>query len=529
MALGGVALACAFFVKFAAALLIPIAGIATIASWRQWRGWLAFWGAFAVAMGAASGVFAVAAGEPLQWLRERAYPAFGHDVTHQLGRVLAIYPRYVLWTDPDHGVWMFGATGILGLAGMIVAAVAAARGSRLAGGGLVLLGLGYVLLFNFAPHKLDLTRFYSHPRIFRYLAQVSPFLYLGAAFATDQLWRRGGAARVAGGLLLAACCAFGLQQMPAVTAPSRDPGADGLALSRFFREQLPAGPVVVHGDQWNCNRLRYMNVPESRHWIFDCRDFLEPGSKRAFLETIDHGYVVTGGGALDWYSLHPWVLNLSEAGFTPGAGWTLLTEREAPVTAWRAEPLRIWKVRDALGDTALRIADPAFEACLRARVRPFRPQDGLDSDQPITIRLAGYATSIECPDAGIREVGAFEAFPRVTVLNLAGNRLTTIDVEALARLEVLILGINELERVSGLSGLERLRMLWLGHNRLEAIDLSGLRALEDLRLDRNRLTRLTGAADLVRLETLYLGGNPDLDCDALGLPPELVARSGCGD
>jgi hypothetical protein len=531
MVLAAALLVCAFLVKFSAVLLVPVAAVATLSSLRRgrrWREWLVFWGAFLAAIGLVSGAFALAAGDPLQWLRARAYPAFGHDVTNMLGRVFAQYPRYVLWKDPDYGVWMFGWTGLLGIAGMAAAAALGTARLGIPGTGLVLLGLFYALLFNFAPHKVDFARYYSHPRIFRYLAQVAPCIYVASAFALDALWRRSGlAARVVAAGALAVACGFGLAQMPSVTEPSRDPGADGRALSRFFRADPPRRAITIHGDEWNCARLADMNYPESRRWRFDCRSFVGSEEKRVFLEAIDHGYVVTGGGALAWYSLRPWVLNLTELGFVPGPDWELLMERPAPVKPWRIEPLRVWRVRDALERVVVDIPDARFEACLRARVSPLRPEDGLGRDQPITARLARHVTTIECLDAGIGEATGLDAFVNTTVLNLAGNALTAIDVGALTRLEVLVLGVNALERVTGLGRLESLRLLWLGRNRLEAVDVSGLRNLEDLRVDGNRLTSLRGLGDSGRLKTIFLGENPSLDCEALELPRDLLAQSGC--
>jgi hypothetical protein len=529
MALGGVLLACAFLVKFAAVLLLPVAGLAMLVDRRHLRAWLVFWMSFLAAMGVVSAAFALLAGDPLQWLHARAYPAFGHDVTNMLGRVLAQYPRYVLWTDPDYGLWLFGWTGMLGVAGMVAAGALAVAGRRLPGTGLVLLGLFYVLLFNFAPHKVDLAHYYSHPRIFRYLAQIAPCIYVAAVFVLDALWRRGDAlGKGAAALALAVVCVFGLSQMSRVTEPSWDPGADGRALSRFFRNDVPRGAIAIHGDEWNCDRLTDMNYPESRRWQFDCRSFLQAEEKRAFLEAVDHGYVITGGGALAWYSVRPWVLNLTEVGFAPGPDWELLMERPAPVKPWRTEPLRVWRVRDSLERVVVAIPDARFESCLRARVAPLRPEDGLDPDQPITGRLARHVRSVECPDAGIRDAAGLEGFSNATVVNLAGNALTAIDVGALTQLEVLILGINALEHVTGLSQLQSLRMLWLGRNRLEAVDVSGLRRLEDVRLDDNRLTSVAGLGDSPELRSLFLGKNPGLDCGALGLAPDLLAHSGCG-
>lgn len=592
MILGGVFLASCFLAKAAAILLIPVLGLAALCTLRQWRRWLAFWGAFSAAMAAVSLAFWLVADDPLQWLTQRAYPfPGGHDVTGMLAAVLSAYPRYILWTDPDHGVWMFGGTGLLGMAGLLVGAgvwfarrwlprvlslkwLATSvpyRASRPASAattdadvrrklastsigeegssipavghgparavtadtaentsGLLTLFLVYLLVFNFTPHKLDFTGFFSHPRIFRYLAQVAPCLYVAAAVLADMLWccqRRAGA--VAAAVLMVGTCAFGLYQMPLVTAPSRDSGQDGRALSRFFREQPPSARTTINGDAWNCQRLQQMNYPASRRWSYRCRDFLTSTEKLEFLQTIDHGYVITGGAALDWYSLHPWVLNLSELGFQPPSGWQLLMERPAPVTPWRTEPLRIWRVADALERSLRAIPDPRFEACLRQRVQPLRLEDGVAPDQPITERLARLVTTLECNDAGIQDASGLEAFVNVEVLNLAGNVLRTVDVSQLTRLRILILGINELETVDGLPNLHDLTLLWLGHNKLESVDVRGLENLRDLRVDGNRLRRLEGGGDLVQLESLFLGGNPHLDCASLGFPEALVERSGC--
>jgi hypothetical protein len=524
---GGLLLVCCFLTKASAILLVPVLGMATVLARHRWSRWIVFWSAFAWGMAAVSLGFWLAAGDPLQWLVERAYPAWGHDVTDRLGEVLGKYPRYLLWTDPDHGGWMFGVTGALGLAGLLWATGVWISERDRASGVLVLL-LAYVALFNFVPHKLDLTAYYSHPRIFRYLAQIVPCIYLGGAYAIERLWRGGRAGRVAAVGCLVAASVFGLQQTPGVTAPSRGPGEDGRALSAFFRERVAASDVAIRSDKWSCDRLRYMNYPESRRWQFDCRDFIDAAEKLAFLQAIDHGYVVTGGGALDWYSHHPWVLNLAALGFEAPDAWELLLERPAPVTPWRTEPLRIWRVASELDDRSVVIADPAFASCLRARVSPLRPEDGLAPEQPITLRRARFVDRIECTDAGIEDASGVEHFVNATVLNLAGNSLTRIDVGALTNLEILILGVNALEDVTGIPRLRRLRLLWLGRNRLEAVDVRGLHQLRDLRLDGNRLTRLAGAEDLGKLETLFLGGNPALACASLPFPEGLLAASGCG-
>jgi hypothetical protein len=393
---------------------------------------------------------------------------------------------------------------------------------------LVLLFLIYLLLFNFTPHKIDVSAYYSHPRIFRYLAQISAFVYIAAAFLAERLWIRGMAGKFCALVLLIASTAFGVFQTPIVTEPSWDPNADGRELSRFFRESSLKQATTISADQWNCERLRYMNYPQSKNWRLNCTGATTAPEKEEFLRAIDHGYVVTGGGSLDWYSYHPWVLNLSELGFEPPAEWQLLVRRDAPVRQWRAEPLSIWEVPDTLATSDISIPDSRFEECLRERAWPLRPQDGLAADRPVTRRLARLVTAIECQDSGIRDASGLKEFLNVETLNLAGNELTAVDVSALTKLQVLVLGLNRLVSVEGIPNLRRLKLLWLGYNRLESVDVSGLADLEDLRLDSNRLVHLEGAADLAKLRLLFLSGNPALDCGSLGFPQPLLDASGCG-
>ncbi len=525
MIAGGLALVAALLTKIAAVLMIPVLAVATVVTWRWWRGWLAFWTTVTVGVAATSLGFWLVAGEPVQRFTEEQL--WGHDVTHMLWTVWSKYPRYVLWRDPEFGRWLFGWSGLVGLGGLCAATGAVIGGRPSRQSVVVALFLLYVLLFNFVPHKLDLAAYYSHPRIFRYLAQVAPFLHIAAAYLCDLAWRRGRGGRIAAGLTVAVVAGFGLWETPAATEPSWDANGDGRALSAFFRHTVPETPVAIHGDEWNCYRLRYMNHGQARRWRFDCEWFEDEQQKTAFLADIDHGYVVTGGASLAWYSNHPWVLNLGELGFAPPPAWEQVLHVDRPVRPWRREPMRVWKVRDALSDAPVRIADPLFERCLRERVTPLRPEDGLPPTQPITERLARFVTAIECPNMGIRHLGGVEKFVDVEVLNAAGNALDRVDVGALTNLTVLVLGANRLQRIDGTAGLEKLRLLWLGHNRLQTIDVSGLVNLEDLRVDDNRLVGMTGAEDLAKLERLFLGQNPDLDCGALRLPKALIEASGC--
>lgn len=525
MLLGGLLLACAFLTKISAILMTPVIGLTTLLTWRKWNVWVTFWASFVVAIVAAAVAFWLLAGDPVQRFTQRPW---GYDVTQILYGVLAAYPRYLFWRHIETGHWMFGWTGLAGLAGMLVALcrVIARRSDER--DVLIVLFSIYLLLFNFTPHRLDFSAYYSHPRIFRYLAQISPFVYVAAAFLGEVLYAHAKVGRITAGVMTAVLCGFGAYQTPAVTEPSWDPNADGRALSGFLRENPALTVTTINGDEWNCQRLQDMNHAQASRWRFNCEWFSDDAEKREFLTAIDHGYVITGGGSLAWYSNRPWVLNLSELGFEPPAEWRLLREIEAPVKRWRKEPLRIWRVEHALDGVRVTLRDPKFEKCLRERVHPLRPQEGLALDRPVTRRLARLVRTIECQDSGISDATGLAEFTNLKTLNLGGNALTAVDVSALRKLEVLILGHNQLVSVTGIPRLQELRLLWLGYNRLESVDVSGLARLEDLRLDRNRLVNLTGTGDLTDLRWLFLSGNPGLDCDALRLPRALLAASGCG-
>ena len=346
MGLGGLALACALFSKTSALIALPVFALATVASPRRWRGWLAFWVMFGVGVAAVSLVFWWLGGSPFVWYLNRADRPEGHDVTAILGYVLGIYPRYLFLREPDYGHWMFGVTGwvaILGIAAALVGAWTARWGGA---SRVILLFFVGLLLLNFMPHKLTLGAYYSHPRIFRYLAQVSALVYLSAAFFVELLLRsRARAVRTLGVAVVAAACAFGLWEAPRVSEPSWDANRDGRALSRFFHAQPSVANATIQSDYWHCYRLEDMNWDQ--HLQFRCPVLSVPEERQRFLEAIRDGWVITGGGRVAWYSTRDWGMDLTTSHFTPPPTWRLMFERDGPERPWRREPLRVWVVEPA--------------------------------------------------------------------------------------------------------------------------------------------------------------------------------------
>ena len=342
-ALGGAALACAVFSKTSALLALPAFGLATLAGVRRWRGWAAFWATFLLGMGAGSLVFVFLGKSPLHWYLNRADRPEGHDVTDLLRAVLLTYPRYVFGRD-DYGNWMFGITAWVAVLGVVVALLSM-RSARWRGpSAVVLFSVVGVLLFEFMPHKLDLHRYFSHPRIFRYLAQIAAVLYLAAAFGVERLLQaRWAVMRAAAVALAVAAFGFGLWQTPRVSEPSWDANRDGRALSRFFHEHPPAVGTKVQSDYWHCYRLEDMNVDQ--HLLLQCPLMSTREDKERFLAGVHSGWVVTGGGRVAWYSAREWALDFTLVpGYTPPPSWHLLFEYDGPVRPWRNEPLRVWRV-----------------------------------------------------------------------------------------------------------------------------------------------------------------------------------------
>jgi hypothetical protein len=343
LALGGAALACALFSKTSALLAVPVFGLATLAGARRWRGWAAFWGTFLAGVAAGSLVFVLLGKPPLHWYLNRADRPEGHDVTDILGAVLSTYPRYLFLREREYGHWRFGVTGWIAALGVLVA-LWGVRTERWRGASrVVLLAALGVLLLEFMPHKIDLHRYYSHPRIFRYLAQISALVYLAAAFGLEVLLQaRWPALRALAVVAMLVACGFGLWEAPRVSEPSWDANRDGRVLSRFFHEQAPAS-AIVQSDYWHCYRLEDIN--RDQHFVFRCPLTSTREDKERMLANIHEGYVVTGGGRVAWYSGREWALDLSSVpAFTPPSSWYLVFEYDRPERPWRHEPLRVWRV-----------------------------------------------------------------------------------------------------------------------------------------------------------------------------------------
>jgi hypothetical protein len=375
----------------------------------------------------------------------------------------------------------------------------------------------------FLPHGFKDGVPYTSQRIFRYFVTAVPPSVLFIAFYwnvwKERHWKSFAIAFSAYLCISIAGCfdstsivriAFGEVRQALKflkTIRNEDIYADGYLMSKLERLEF-AGNHEPRHHYW-------MNIETPDRWAETFRNIRE-------------GYVVTGGPRLPYYGNTSWIPNLRS--WKPRSNWSLVKEYDKTLhPPWKEEPLRIWKVTYVQTGTAKGhiVTDEAFNDCLRSRVFPLRPQDGLALDQPITERLVYRTEILECEQYGIVNVQGIEKFTNLRILNLTGSKLQSIDLSTMPRLEVVLLGGNQLAEIQGLERLQNLRLLWIANNRLRNINVGGLRALIDLRVDDNKLTRIDGAEELKNLLVAYLRGNPELDCKALKFGNSQAVINGC--
>lgn len=271
-----------------------------------------------------------------------------------LARVLALYPRMIL-QGTEFGTTLFGALPyLLGalLAVKVVTTVVLRRPSplRLDGADATLLVLygSLFLLLNFFPNAFAFDRYYSVPRIFRYLTPISFPMALHAAKMLLDVARvfPGGRAPAAAVLLVVPAIVLNLRQADDATRPGRiyrsalravardvrrakPPKlvAEGVIASRFraFKLAAPATEVPLITDAFT--------APEHEAWLRRHQDALPPG---AMLVTGLVSYVhygATGGG-----------FRLRHFGAPLDPRWQLVREYGLLSYMPDPEPARLWRL-----------------------------------------------------------------------------------------------------------------------------------------------------------------------------------------
>ena len=347
MALAAVFLVLGLLNRLSMVLLVQTLGVATLCTLRQWRRWVALWAVFAVLVGLVCLADFFYSGLPYGWIANSSGGMGGLDVTRILGFELMVYPRYVFHHN-DYPNWMFGLTGWCALLGALLALGRAVL--RRAGGAewfVVLAFFVFVALFELMPHRLTLHAYWSHPRIFRYLAQVSPALYLSGAYLLDRLWALGPRRSPVGlgAVLCVAVALFGLQQTPRVAEPLSDANRDCRHLIAFLRGIATDKPTPLFTDSWRVALIQAQYPRHYKAWMLRGVGADSKDEKVRFLRSVREGLVITGGATLPWYSGIDLIVSLSRLDFTVPPSWTLLREFDGKLTSWRVEPLRVWSVK----------------------------------------------------------------------------------------------------------------------------------------------------------------------------------------
>src|SRR5437016_3079521 len=242
----------AFYVKLWVVYFLPALGLHyLLEAWRRgrWRGGVAFALASLLLHGATCALWKWRTGYwlPFIWSHAATYPVPSGD----LPGVLHVYPGMLLHGS-EFGTTLFGSVPylvMLGLALKLAGTVARRLGVpyRMDARDWALFGCyaSFFLLLNFFPNSFTFDRYYSVPRIFRYLAPLSfPMTLHLAKMVLDLVPARAGWLAVAA---LLALTGSNLRQTAQATAPGRAYRATLMAVVRDVRERRP--PMLVT-EEW---------------------------------------------------------------------------------------------------------------------------------------------------------------------------------------------------------------------------------------------------------------------------------------
>ena len=355
-----------FYVKLWVVYFLPALGIHyLVEAWRRgrWRGGVVFALASLVLHGATCAFWKRRTGYwlPFIWYHAATYPVEPGD----LARVLRIYPDQLLHGS-ELGTTLFGSVPYLVVLGLAL---------KLAGTGARRLGVPYrmdardwalfgcyasfLLLLNFFPNSFTFDRYYSVPRIFRYLAPLSfPMTLHLAKMVLDLVPAR------AGWLSLAALLALtgsNLRQSAQATAPGRAYRARLMAIVLDVRERRP--PMLVT-EGWVSYFLSNVYLRDLARKIevvpvidiYDARDY-ETWLWRRQSGLVPGTLLLTGFGSCVHYSAvrDGFRLALFQRGLDPA--WKLLKDYGPLAYHPDPEPVRLWKLTERVPATQPKPAD----------------------------------------------------------------------------------------------------------------------------------------------------------------------------
>lgn len=194
-----------------------------------------------------------------------------------------------------------------------------------------------LLTLEFMPQKVTLDGWYTQGHYFRYLSILVLPTCLVLAYGFDT-WLRWTPRLAVAALFI--FVSLSLVHAYHLTFPSRDAFDD---MRRGADTIVAMNPDVVYADVGMRNRLvrftRLINLPGR---VIELMAH-NPADRRAELEKIQSGWVITGGGRMPYYG-DPFVTANLSGSFVPPPGWVLLWTLQKPPAPYRQEPLRIWRV-----------------------------------------------------------------------------------------------------------------------------------------------------------------------------------------
>lgn len=342
MVLSSLFLFLSLLVKMSALVAYPVFLLLCLVTVRKGKLWGFFWLSNVVFISFLCIFYFHLSGNPLHWFTFGTFPPY--DVTDNLLNELLAYPKYLLLTD-EFGNSMFAGITWLAIPVFILSILKTKQRDLSYSGIYIFLSFSfiYILTFIFVPHKISFSAYHSVPRVFRYLVQLSPFIYIAAAFLVGELlWKR---YRLLSWSITIIVCLFSFSQTPTLARTLGGPNVDGRKLVSFFTKKGIEKPTLVATNSWYCGWVALFAKKENQEIRLSCTSEYSNEEKEKFLQGIDYGYVVTGGGQLIWYSHLGFGLNLEEMKFEIPDYWKLVYEGESSKEIWRKEPLRIWYVQ----------------------------------------------------------------------------------------------------------------------------------------------------------------------------------------
>ncbi len=346
-----------FYVKLWVVYFLPALGLHyLVEAWRRgrWRGGVVFALASLVLHGATCAFWKQRTGDwlPFIWSHAATYPVEPGDLT----RVLRIYPDLLLHGS-ELGTTLFGRVPYLVGLGLVLklAGTLARRlgvSYRMDARDWALFGCyaSFALLLEFVPNSFVFDRYYSAPRIFRYLAPLSfPMTLHLAKMVLDLVPARAGWLALAG---LLALTGLNLRQAREATAPSRAYRATLMAVVREVRARRP--PMLVT-EGWLtyflssvylndlAREVQVVQIPQ----IYNARDY-EAWLQRRQSDFAPGTFLLTGFGSCVHYGAirDGFRLALFQGGLHPA--WKVLNDYGPLAYDPLPEPVRLWELAEPI-------------------------------------------------------------------------------------------------------------------------------------------------------------------------------------